>query len=583
MQHYLLHDAVMYIDVVPNRSSPPAVLLRESVREGARTRKRTLANLSSLTSARVEALRAVLRGDTLVAPADAFDKIADHQHGACEAVRVAMRRLGFYALLYARRSRERDLVVAMVAARILRPGSKLATSRTWSRYTLCAELGVEGAGEKELYAAMDWLLERQPRIEKKLAARHLKGGSLALYDLSSSYFEGETCPLAKLGHSRDGRPGTLQVNYGLLTDAHGVPVSISVFPGNTADSTTVAPQLEKLRGDFGLQDVVLVGDRGMISQKQIDAMKGRGGVAWITALRTEKIRQLVDAGSLQLGLFDERNLFELAHDDYPGERLVACRNPELARRRAHKREALLAATETELAKVQRSVEKRRLAGAAKIGVRVGKVVGKYKVQKHFQLAIADDAFSYSRDERRIREEAALDGIYVVRTSLPEKLASAADAVRSYKKLSRVERAFRTIKTDDLAVRPIHHRLEGRVRAHIFLCMLAYYVERHMRDALAPMLFADEMSDEQKDRRDPVNPAQRSPAALRKAGTKRLEDGSAAHSFRSLLDELALVVRSTCRPRGAPATAPTFDVVTSLNPMQARALDLLAKVPTYPVR
>jgi transposase len=573
----------MYIDIVPNRASPPAILLRESVREGAKTRKRTVANLSSLEPAQVVALRAILRGETLVAPSDAFEKLKDRQHGACEAIRIAMRRLGFESLLEARRSRERDLVVAMVAARILQPRSKLATSRSWSRYTLCADLGVDGANEKELYSAMDWLLERQARVEKKLAARHLRNGSLALYDLSSSYFEGETCPLAKLGHSRDGKKGTLQVNYGLLTNAHGVPVSISVYPGNTGDSTTVMPQLEKLRGDFGLSDVVLVGDRGMISQKQIDQMKPLDGVAWITALRTERIKGLVECGAIQIGLFDEKNLFEITHEDYPGERLVACRNPELAKRRAHKRESLLAATEAELLKVKKSVEKGRLEGAAKIGLRVGKVVGKYKVQKHFVLEITDDAFTFSRDAKRIREEAALDGIYVVRTSLTKELASAADAVRSYKKLARVERAFRTIKTTDLQVRPIHHRLEGRVRAHILLCMLAYYVERHMRDALAPMLFADEMSDDEKDERDPVAPALRSAAALRKARTKRLVDSSPAHDFRSLLGELELVVRSTCRPRAAKNDAPTFDVVTSLNPIQQRAFVLLAEIPTYPVR
>ena len=573
----------MYIDVVPNRSSPPAILLRESVREGARTRKRTIANLSGFKPHQVEALRAILRDEPLVAPTDAFDKLYDRQHGACEAVRVAMRRLGFDQLLEARRSRERDLVVAMVAARILQPKSKLATSRSWSRYTLCADLGVEGAGEKELYAAMDWLLARQSRIEKKLAARHLKNGALALYDLSSSYFEGTTCPLAKLGHSRDNKPGMLQVEYGLLTNALGVPVSITVFPGNTSDSTTVASQLTKLRGEFGLSELVLVGDRGMISQKQIDQMKLLDGVAWVTALRSERIKALVEDGALQLGLFDEKNLAEIAHDDYPGERLVACRNAELAKRRAYKREELLSATERELTKVKKSVEKGRLKDAVEIGVRVGKVIGKYKMQKHFDFEIKDRLFTYSRNAARIAEEAALDGIYVVRTSLTKERASAADAVLTYKKLARVERAFRTIKTDDLHVRPIHHRLEDRVRAHIFLCMLAYYVEWHLRAALAPMLFIDEAADAEKDARDPVAPAPRSPGALKKARTKKCEDGSPVYDFRSLLDELALVVRSTCRPRGANPDTPTFQLVTSLNPIQQRAFDLVAKLHVYPVR
>jgi transposase len=573
----------MYIDVVPNRASPPAFLLRESVRQGSRIVKRTLANLSSLDRSQIDSMRAILRGEKLVSPSAAFDKIRDRQHGGCEAVRVAMKRLGFEALLDSRRSRQRDLVVAMVAARILEPRSKLATSRSWSRYTLTADLGVEGAGEKELYSAMDWLLERQPRIEKKLAARHLQNGALALYDLSSSYFEGVTCPLAKLGHNRDGKKGKLQVNYGLMTDKSGRPIAVSVYPGNTSDFKTLLPQVTKLRDDFGLQELVLVGDRGMISQKQIDAMKPQDGVLWITALRTEAIRKLVGSGAIQLGLFDQKNLFELAHDDYPGERLVACRNPELAKLRAHTRESLLTATEAVLAKVKKSVDSKRLKTAAEIGVKVGKVMGRYKVAKHFLIEIAEGVFTYRRDEENILAEAALDGIYVVRTSLPEERASAADAVRSYKKLAHAERAFRTIKTGDLEVRPIHHRLEGRVRAHIFLCMLAYYVEWHLRETWRPLLFADEMTEAEKDQRDPVAPTKRSAAALKKIKTKKLDDGSPAHDFRSLLDELSLVVRSTCRALGARSDAPTFEVVTSLNDTQQRAFDLVGMIAAYPVR
>lgn len=573
----------MYIDIVPNRNSAPAVLLRESTRENGKVRKRTLANLSSLNEGQVEALRAILRGESLVSPVDAFVKVSDKQHGACEAVRITMRRLGFDSLLDSRHSRERDLVVAMVAARILSPCSKLATSRAWSRYTFTADIGVDGANEKELYAAMDWLFERQSKIEKKLAARHLTEGALALYDLSSSYFEGVTCPLAKLGYSRDGKSGTLQVNYGLMTNALGCPVAVSVYPGNTSDSKTLLPQLTRLRDDFGLKDVVLVGDRGMISPKHIEQMAPIEGVAWITALRTEGIKKLVESEVIQLGLFDEKNLFEVTHEDYPGERLIACRNPELAKRRAHKRAELLDATEVELAKVKKSVDSGRLKTAAKIGLRVGKAIGKYKVAKHFVLDISDDAFSYRRDTDHINEEAALDGIYVVRTSLTEERASAAEAVRSYKKLARVERAFRTIKTTDLDVRPIHHRLEERVRAHIFLCVLAYYVEWHMREALRPVLFADEITDAQKDLRDPVAPAVRSAAALRKVSTKRLADGSPVHDFRSLLDNLALIVRSTCRARNAQPGAGTFELLTSPTPLQQRALDLLSQIKTYPVR
>jgi hypothetical protein len=571
----------MYIDIVPNRASPPAVLLRESVREDGKVVKRTLANLSSLDSSQIEAMRAILRREPLVSPSQAFDKIRDRQHGACDAVRLTMRRLGFDALLDARSSRERDLVVAMVATRILHPRSKLATSRAWSNLTLPQDLGVEDAREDDLYEAMDWLLERQPRIEKRLAARHLREGGLALYDLSSSYFEGVTCPLAKIGYSRDGKRGTLQVNYGLMTDWRGCPVALSVYPGNTNDSKTLVPQLTKLRKEFGLHDIVLVGDRGMISQKQIDSMTELDGVAWITALRSEGIRRLVEDGSIQLGLFDAKNLFEISHDDYPGERLVACRNPELARSRAHKREALLAATEAELAKVKKSVDAGRLFGAGTIGVRIGKVIGKYKVAKHFVLDITEKTFSFSRNQEAISQEASLDGIYVVRTSLPAAHTSADDAVRDYKKLSRVERAFRTIKTGNLQVRPIHHHLEERVRAHIFLCMLAYYVEWHMREALRPMLFSDEMSDKEKDARDPVAPAVRSAAALKKIHTRKLVDGTPVHDFRSLLDDLSLVTRSTCRPRGADK-APTFEVVTSPTPTQQRAVDHLSKIQPYPV-
>jgi transposase len=564
----------MYIEVVPNRSSPPAILLRESYRDGDQVKKRTIANLSSLPLHQVEGIRAVLKDQPRVAPDVLFDKVRDRHHGAVEAVRIAMRRLGFDTLLDSRGSRERDLVIAMVVARIVQPQSKLATERWWSTTTMPDDLDLDGASEEDLYAAMDWLLARQERVEKKLARRHLSEDGLVLYDLSSSYFEGVTCPLAARGHNRDGKAGKLQVNYGLLTDPRGCPVAISVFKGNTGDPTTLLPQITKLRTTFGIKSLVIAGDRGMISQKQIDALSEMDGVAWITALKTGSIRALVSDGSLQVGLFDDRNLFELEHPDFPGERLVACRNPELGKLRAHKRASLLDATEIEIRKVVRMVEAGRLKGKDRIGVRVGKVINKYKVSKHFTLDIDDHHLSFYRRDDLIQAEAALDGIYVVRTSLNKERASAEDAVRSYKMLSNVERAFRSLKTVDLKVRPIYHHLEDRVRAHIFLAMLAYYVEWHMKESWKSMLFSDEHTP---NKRDPVAPARRSESADRKARTKVTEDGERVHSFASLIAELSTITKSTCRRRDADSAEPSFELLTTPSPLQARALDLLKSI------
>jgi len=564
----------MYIDIVPNRTSPPAVLLRESYRAGGKVKKRTLANLSSLPMEQVEAIGAVLKGERLRPVSEMFEIVASAHHGHAQAVRAAMARLGFEALIAARRSPQRDLVCAMVAARILAPHTKLATTRWWQTTTLAADLGVAATHEDDLYAAMDWLLARQGAIEHKLATRHLTPGSLVLYDLTSSYFEGTTCSLARLGHNRDGKKGKLQVNYGLTTDRRGCPVAVSVFAGNTADSATLTEEVKKLREGFGIETLVLVGDRGMISQRAIDAeLSEIAGLAWITALKGERIRALIEGGGLQLGLFDERNLFELSHEDYPGERRIACRNAELKKLRAHTRESLLEATEKELEKVRAMVARGRLRGRDQIGVRVGKVVNKYKVAKHFTLEIADDRFACARRAEQIAAEAALDGIYVIRTSLPAEQMSADDTVRSYKALADVERAFRSMKTIDLKVRPIHHRLADRVRSHIFLCLLAYYVEWHLREAWRPLLFADE-DQEAKRTRDPVAPAKRSAAAAQKALSRRLPDGSLAHSFRTLLEDLATIVRNTCRTPGAKATASTFQVVTTPSPSQRRALELI---------
>ena len=429
------------------------------------------------------------------------------------------------------------------------------------------------ATEDDLYAAMDWVLTRQPRIEKTLAARHLHTDGIALYDLSSSYFEGVTCPLAARGHNRDGKKGTLQVNDGLLTDRRGIPVAVSVFKGNTGDPKTLLPQVDTLRTAFGLARCVLVGDRGMIAQKQIDALRTIDGIDWVAALRPEALRRLVDGGALQLGLFDERNLFELTHPDFPDERLIACRNPALATRRAHTRTSLLEATVDELEKVRRMVGRGRLRGQDDIGVRVGKVVNKYKVAKHVRLTIDDARFDFDVDSDSVAAEAALDGIYVIRTSLPAERMSAEETARSYKRLTQVERAFRSLKTVDLALRPIRHRREHRVRAHIFVCMLAYYVLWHMLEAWRPLLFSDEDHDA-KATRDAVAPATRSAAALRKVHSKTLDDGSEVQSFHTLLTLLSGIVRNVCRIPGAPADAPTFDVVTTPSATQQRAYQLL---------
>jgi transposase len=563
----------MYVAVIPNRGSPPAILLREGYRDGGTVKNRTLANLSQWPAQKIELLRRLLRDEPLAGVGELFEAVASPHHGHVQAVRTAMQRLGFDALLAARPSRERNLVVALVAARILEPDSKLATTRWWHTTTLPALLEVADADADDLYGALDWLLERQERIEQKLAARHLTEGGLVLYDLTSSYFEGTTCPLAAFGHDRDGKSGKRQVNYGMLTDARGCPVAVSVYPGNTGDPKTLLPQVARVRERFGLEPLVLVGDRGMISQVQITALQALAGVDWITALKTGAIRALVQTGHLQLGLFDERNLFELRHPDFPAERLVACRNAELAKLRAHTRQALLDATGKELAKVQRLVARGRLQGRDAIGVRVGKVINKYKVAKHFALAIAADRLDFSRKEVQIAAEAALDGLYVIRTSVPPERLTPEDTVRRYKELSVVERAFRSLKTLDLKVRPIYHRLEERVRAHIFLCLLAYYVEWHMREAWRPLLFADE-DQAAKLTRDPVAPAQRSAGALRKVHAKTLDDGTPVHSFQTLLKTLSGIVRNVCRRRGAGPTEPTTEIVTTPSPEQQRAYELL---------
>ena len=566
----------MYIVSVPNRNSPPAVLLRETYRKDGKVKNRTLANLSSLPSDQIEMIRRILKGEKLLPVEEQFEVISSRHHGHIQAVAIAMKQLGFESLLATRTSRERNIIVAMVAARILEPDSKLATTRWWNATTLPEIFNVKDADENDLYAAMDWLLTKQSNIEKKLASRHLKKNGQVLYDLTSSYFEGSSCPLAALGHNRDGKKGKLQVNYGLLTDARGCPVSVSVFKGNTADPNTLLPQVNKLRGDFGIKRIVLVGDRGMISQKQIDSIKEFEGMDWITALRSESIRNLVESGSIQMGLFDERNLFELTHPDYPGERLVACRNIDLGRLRANKRESLLTSTINELNKVSSMVERGTLKGKDNIGIRVGKVVNKYKVAKHFILNIEEKHFDFRIDKVKVASEAALDGIYILRTSIPKERLSTEDTVRSYKNLSQVERAFRSFKSIDLKVRPIYHWLSDRVKAHIFLCMLAYYVEWHMREALRPMLFCDE-DQEAKKSRDPIAPAKRSKKALEKISSKLLEDGSEVHSFQTLLKMQSTIVCNTCCIPSASQDGSTFEVITTPSAKQQQVYDLLKSI------
>jgi len=570
----------MYIERVPNRASPPAVLLRESYREGGRVKKRTLANLSHLSDATIEGLRRVLRGDTVVAPDNAFTIERSRPHGHVAAVVGTIKKLGVDRLLASRRSPDRDRAVALIAARVLAPDSKLATARALdansATSTLGEMLGLEAVEAEDLYAAMDWLEARQAKIEKALAERHLHDGTLVLYDVSSSYFEGRSCPLAAIGHSRDKKKGKLQIVFGLLCNAEGCPVAVEVYAGNTGDPTTLKDQIKKVRTRFGLSRVVFVGDRGLLTSARIrEELAPVEGLDWVSALRSEQIRKLaLDGGPLQMSLFDKTDLAEITHPDFPGERLVACMNPLLAAERARKREDLLQATERELEKVAAATrrEKRALRGKDKIGLRVGKVLGRFKMAKHFEMTITDTAFTYGRKQKAIDAEAALDGIYVLRTSVPKEVLGTEDTVRAYKDLAKVERAFRCLKTVDLHVRPIHHRLVPRVRAHVFLCVLAYYVEWHMRRAWAPLLFAEDDPQGAAERRgSPVKPAKRSASAEAKALTKKTSEGETVHRFRGLLAHLATLTKNTIQPAG---DLPPFDRLTVPTPLQQKAFDLL---------
>lgn len=570
----------MYIEAVPNRNSPPAILLRESYRENGKVRKRTLCNLSDWPAAHIEGLRGVLKGGTVIpAEREAFSVIRSLPHGHVAAALGTARKIGLDRILGADGNRYRDLILALVIGRILDPASKLAAARALSPATagssLGEALGLGDVDEDELYQALDWLLQRQPVIEATLAKRHLSNGTLVLYDVSSSYMEGRCCPLAKRGYSRDGKKGTLQIIYGLLCAPDGCPIAIEVFEGNTADPMTLAGQIEKLKQRFHLDHVVMVGDRGMITQARITEDIASAGLDWITALRAPAIRALLDNGALQLSLFDQRDMASITAPDFPNERLVVCRNPDLAAERTRKREDLLAATERELARIQAAVARRRdpIRGTAAIGLAVGGVIDKYKVAKHFDLNIADTTFSFARKATEIAAEAAVDGVYVIRTSLPAETFDDTTTVRSYKALACVERAFRCIKTVDLHIRPVYHWLADRVRAHVFLCMLAYYLEWHMRQRLAPMLFDD--TDKQAAealRASVVAPAQRSSAALTKQTKGQTADGLPVHSFRSLLADLATLVRNTVVTAITPHYPLT--VLTRPTPVQHKALALL---------
>ena len=569
----------MYIEIVPNRNSPPAILLREGWREGRKTLKRTLANLSDWPKVKIETLRRLLRDETLVAPTDLFHTERTLPHGHVEAILGTIRKLGLDCMIAAKQCRERDLVVAMIAERLIHPCSKLATTRRWHATTLAEELGVADADEDDLYEAMDWLLARKQRIEKKLADRHLVDGAIVLYDVTSSYYEGRTCPWARHGHDRDGQKGLPIIVYEVMADNDGRPIGVEIYPGNTGDPTTIADQVNKLREQFGLMRVVLVGDRGILTQPQIDKLKEHAGLGWITALTSVAVRKLVNEGALQLSLFDQKNLAEITSRDYPGERLVVCFNPLLAQERRRKRQELLEATERDLARLAKAVarRKKKLMTQSEIGIKAGKILGRYKVGKHFTLKIGEGTFEWMRRAEAIKQEARLDGIYVIRTSEPKEKLSSEDTVRTYKSLSQVERAFRCLKGIDLLVRPIRHRSEDRVPAHIFLCMLAYYVEWHMRRALAPILFEDEELERDRKRRDPILPAKPSESVKMKKWTHTTPDGLPVHDFTSLISDLASRSRVTYKLESKDIDL-TFEQVPEPTPLQRRAYELLGLLP-----
>lgn len=565
----------MYVAKIPNRNSPPTYLLRESYRENGQVKNRTVANISHLPVEQIQLLSRVLKGEQLLPSDGVFRITRSLPHGHVQAVLDMFTYLNLPRLIASQPCRERDLILAMIAQRILDPGSKLATTRLWKNTTLGERLNVVDAEVDELYLAMDWLLRRQKRIENKLAKRHLQNGDLVHYDVSSSSYTGATCILARFGHNRDGRKDLPCIVYGVMTDDEGRPISVDVYPGNTGDPTTVSDQAEKLKTRFGLERIVAVGDRGMLTQTQIDMLRKRPGVGWISALRAEGIRKLIDKGRLERSLFDEENLAEISSPDFPGERLVACYNPILAERRQRKRESLLLATEGKLERIAREVARRTKKPLEKdeIGLKVGRVLNKYKVGKHFRLTIDDSLLTWERKQQAIEQEAAMDGIYVIRTSESSEKLSAENAVRGYKRLADVERAFRSLKGLELLVRPIHHRLEQRVKAHIFVCLLAYYVQWHLKHAWSHLLFADEHLDQHRADRDPVASASPTADVLAKKTERRTKDGNELQSFRTLLDELATQCQNTCE-FGEGTTLTSIVKLAEPTPFQTEAFRLL---------
>jgi len=547
-------------------------LLRRSYRDGKKVKQKTIANISPLPEDLREIISKSLKGELFLPVSQAIEITRSRTHGHVAAIKKAFEDLDMDSLISPVPSRERDLVKAMIISRIIKPQTKLATTRSWHESTLAEMTGIEDADEDELYEAMDWLLKKQPLIEAKLAERHLKKNPLALYDVSSSYYEGSCCSLAGYGYNRDRKKGKCQIVYGLIVDSSGRPVSVQVYEGSKSDTKTVDDQLKKLKEQFGLEHFVFAGDRAMITQARVEKLKSLKGIDWISALRSSQVKKLVESGNLQLSLFDEINLAEITSENYPGERLIVCKNPYLAQERAKNRAQLLDKTEEALILLTKRVASGRLKQEAKIGQALGKVANKYKVSKHFKFSVARERFSYSRNKENIEREASLDGIYVIRTSVPQNKLSSEDVVSSYKRLSLAERAFRTLKGMDLKIRPIHHRIDDRVRAHIFICMLAYYLEWHLRKAWASLLFDDEYPGSHQ-KGSPVLTALRSESAINKANTKKLPDGSPVHSFNTLISSLAMVVLNDAR---IPAIAkiPSFTIITTPNPVQKKAFDLL---------
>lgn len=569
----------MYIDKVPNRNSPPTLLLRESYRDNGKVCKRTIANITKWPKNIVAGLRLLLSGKNLVTTDELISIEKTTPHGHVEAVLGTIKKLNLDKIISSKPCRELNLVLAMIVERLIYPCSKLATTRVWHSTTLAKELDVEDATEDDLYNAMDWIVDRQKKVEDKLSKEHLCEDALVLYDVSSSYYEGSTCPIAEFGNNKDGKKGKKIIVYGVMTDSEGRPIAVNVYSGNTADPTTVPDQVDKLRNRFNLNHVILVGDRGMLTQTQIDMIKEYKGLGWISALKSANIQSLVEQGNLQLSLFDKQHIAEISSPDYPNERLIVCYNPVLAEERSRKRDDLLDETEKNLQKIKKEISRRtkNQLNKAEIGIKVGKVINKYKVGKHFKLSIKDGFIDWERKRNIIEKESSLDGFYVIRTSESKKSMTAEQTVRNYKSLSQVERLFRTFKGIDILIRPIRHRLASRVRAHIFICHLAYYVEWHMRKALAPLLFDDEELDTDRKQRDPVAPAKPSASVREKKKTHKTADGFDVHSFDTLLIELGTRAQNKCKLKSEP-DSPPFYQLTEFTPIQNRAFELLGLYP-----